>query len=377
MADELNYDDFDAELSQRAAESFARKDDTGKFRGILRETEGVKMWRPGEGSHIFDIIPYRTGKHDPKLPAGALAYVLDVWVHFNVGATEDSFVCPARTFSDKKNPLHTQERCPICEQQNELRKSMERLEDDDEIKAMEDQIKALNPRRRVLYNVLVLDNAAEEEKGVQIWDVAHWSMERHLSVLSEKKRGPSGAVVGGHIPFASPKTGKSVVFSKKGKGMNTEFLGHRFEERQGYVIGPELLGAAKVLDEAINIPTYNDLYLAYHGVAPGEEKPVAAAAAKPAEDITADKTEQPSTRRGLRTQVDDPKPAETVTGSETKVEGSKENACPAGGVYGRDADKIPGCRKCADPIWQACSKLAEEAAAAAPEGEGRRLRTTT
>jgi hypothetical protein len=251
---------------------------------------------------------------------------------------------------------------------------MESLEDEDEIKAMEDQIKALNPRRRVLYNVLVLDNAAEEEKGVQIWDVAHWSMERHLSVLSEKKRGPSGAVVGGHIPFASPKNGKSVVFSKKGKGMNTEFLGHRFEEREGYVIGPELLGAAKVLDEAINIPTYNDLYLSYHGVAPGEERPVAAVAAKPAEDITAD--QQPAGRRTLRTPVtEDPKPVETA--AETKVEEGKGNKCPAGGVFGRDADKIPGCRKCADDIWQACSKLAEEAAAAAPEGEGRRLRTTT
>ena len=372
MAEELNYDDFDAELSQRAAESFARKDDTGKFRGILRETEGVKMWRPGEGSHIFDIVPYRTGEHDPKLPKGALAYVLDVWVHFNVGATEDSFVCPARTFSDKKNPLHQTERCPICDDQNRLRKSMESLEDEDEIKAMEDQIKALNPRRRVLYNVLVLDNAAEEEKGVQIWDVAHWSMERHLSVLSEKKRGPSGAVVGGHIPFASPKNGKSVVFNKKGKGMNTEFLGHRFEEREGYVIGPELLQAAKVLDEAINIPTYNDLYLSYHGVASGEERPVAAA--KPVEDITAD--QQSAGRRTLRTPVEDPKPVETA--AETKVEEGKDNKCPAGGVFGRDADKIPGCRKCADDIWQACSKLAEEAAAAAaPESEGRRLRTTT
>ena len=368
---DINYDDFDAELSQRAAESFARKDDTGKFRGILRETEGVKMWRPGEGSHIFDIVPYRTGEHDPKLPKGALAYVLDVWVHFNVGATEDSFVCPARTFSDKKNSLHQTERCPVCDDQNILRKKMESLEDEDEIKQMEEQIKALNPRRRVLYNVLVLDNAAEEEKGVQIWDVGHWSMERHLSVLSEKKRGPSGAVVGGHIPFASPKNGKSVVFNKKGKGMNTEFLGHRFEEREGYVIGPELLQAAKVLDEAINIPTYNDLYLSYHGVAPGEERPVAAA--KPVEDITAD--QQSAGRRTLRTPVEDPKPVETA--AETKVEEGKDNKCPAGGVFGRDADKIPGCRKCADDIWQACSKLAEEAAAAAPEGEGRRLRTTT
>ena len=134
-------DDFDEELAKRAAESNARRDDTGKFRGIMREKEGLKMWRPGEGSHTFNIVPYRAGKHDPELPEGKPSYFLDVWVHYNVGSNEDSFVCPARTFGKKKNLLHLTERCPICEQQAEFRKELDKLDDEDQIKQMEEQIK--------------------------------------------------------------------------------------------------------------------------------------------------------------------------------------------------------------------------------------------
>ena len=358
-------DDFDAALAQRAAESYARKDETGKFRGILKETEGIKIWRPAEGNHIFDIVPYKTGKHDPRLPAGTPTYVLDIWVHYNVGATEDSFVCPARTYSAKKNPFHLNERCPICEHQNELRKELERVDDEDQAKALEDHANSLNPKRRVLYNVLVLDSSAEEEKGVQIWDVAHWSMERHLSILSEKKRGPSGATVGGHIPFASAKTGKSVVFQKKGKGRNTEFIGHRFEDRQNYVIGLELLQAARCLDEEIVIPSYDDLYLSFHGAMPGDDKPIES---KVVESKVVTEEDIPSNRVGEQTDVTGRKMLRTPIQEEAPAPAKEETtapaqsfttACPSGGVFGKDADKIPGCRKCPDDTWQECAKLTE------------------
>jgi hypothetical protein len=172
---------------------------------------------------------------------------------------------------------------------------------------------------------------------------------------------------------------KPIAVALKGKGLSTEFLGHRFEDRQGYTIGPELLAAAKCLDEEIVIPSYDDLYLAFHGVMPGEELP-ATKAAEPApqeQDIPSERAEEqaaPAGRRMLRTPAPEETPAEEPA-AEAAAPEEKVNKCIGGGVFGQDADKLPKCNECEDDIWQECATLAKKAeeAKTEPAAGGRRL----
>ena len=361
-------DELEKELSRRAQESAARKDDTGRFRDIFKDDVTLSVWRPGEGGHIFDMVVYRAGEHDPRLPKGTLTYGLEVWVHFNVGPTEDSYVCPARTFGDRKNPLHQNERCPVCEHRTSLRK---------EENYDEDEVKALNPKRRVLYNVLVLDNSEEENKGVRVWNVAHWLMEKHLSVPSERRRTSSGAAIGTHIPFARPdQKGKSISFTRKGKGQGTEFLGHKFEDRN-YFLDNTILSQAKVLDEIIHIPTYRELFVAFHGYSPEEAsfRVSAKETISPVgeeDDIPFDKApaEGASQEEGTFRRRANVPPEQTITPQ-------KENPCPAGGIFGKDEGKLDGCQDCPQNLWRECATETQKVENTSksqeqPPSEGRR-----
>lgn len=324
-------------------ESYKRRDDSGRFRPFFREDlEDVQFWSCGTGDHLIDIIPYMSGKRDPNAVEGKGRYVLDIFVHFGVGVNEDSFVCPARNY---KNP------CPICEHQSELRKEPD---------YDEDLVKSLNPSRRVVYNVLVYDSTKEEEKGVQIYAVAHWFMERHLIPLAKDLR------TGQLLPFADYEEGKSIAFTKKGSGQTgTEFIGHRFVDRD-YVIPDAILDQASCLDNLISVPTYDELKEIYWG---SEESPgtteTAAEDTQPADERKARETGGGSLRggslRGGSTQEPAPKTEKEPEKVEVKEEAKTEveesptavaGDCPSGGTFGQDLDRLDHCNDCQN--YDAC-----------------------
>jgi flagellar biosynthesis GTPase FlhF len=224
-------------LLKRTEESYASKENTGKYSDIFRDDLKIPKWLPKNGDHMFNVIPYIVGNKHPKLKEGEVAYFLDIWVHRGVGINEDNYVCPARNYNRP---------CCICERQKEMR-----------LKGTftDDEIKELNPKRRAIYNINVLDNAEEEAKGIQIWEAAHWFTEKHFSELARKPKG------GGFIPFSDPDNGKILAFNKVS---NTEFLGHKFLDRDE-PISDVLLEETYTLDEIIYEPTYEELYNAYYG----------------------------------------------------------------------------------------------------------------
>lgn len=351
----MDFDAFEKELAKRTEESFASKDDSGKFRGIFKNVSELKLFKPGEGEHIIDIVPYFCGENDPKSPKNSPRYFLDVWVHYNIGSTEDSYVCPARTFADKQNPNHIDNRCPICEYQASLKS-----QDDYD----EELVKTLNPKRRTIYNILCYDTKNEEDKGLQVWDVAHWHLEKHLSVLSKAKGIRSGAATGGVITFSAPKTGKSIVFTKKGKAPNIEFIGHGFEDRikgdEPYIITEEQLAKAKVLDEIVTFSNYDTIYKAFYGKALGEERT---------------RVKQKETAPKEIEEEDIPSEAEEVAADTTSAKRTPRQSqeqegqkCPEGGNFGVDTEELKGCTACEEEIWLACSKKKKESEAKPQEG---------
>lgn len=224
-----------SELDEATKRSYETRDSFGESSDYFKKGLKLKKWFTKDGEHLIDIIPFIAGSNNPNTAEGKPAYVLDVWVHRNFGPSNASYICPQKNF---KQP------CPICQKQRDMRK---------EGGYTEDEIKELNAKRRTVYNILCYDSQEEINKGVQIFETAHFFMEKHLAELAKKPKG------GGFIPFAHPETGKSISWTIEKKGKYGEWIGHKFVDREDEEITDDILDAAYILDEIIHIPTTKEL----------------------------------------------------------------------------------------------------------------------
>ena len=237
-----------AGIMDRVKESYEQRDSFGSKTGVFSPDAKFQRWMPKIGDHLFNIVPYIVGDNDPKQKEGSVAYFMELFVHYGVGPNEGAYICPTRNYNKP---------CPICEHQKDLR-----------IKgAPDEEIKALYPKRRVMYNVVCCDSVEEENKGVQVWEVSHFHSEKHFSELARKPKG------GGFIPFTDPDSGKMIFFNKVSL---MEVTGHKFIDRDE-PLSDEVLEGAYTLDELIHVPDYDEIYEAYYGAtaksSDEEEKP--------------------------------------------------------------------------------------------------------
>lgn len=278
------------EIKKQQEDSFARRDVGGKFKTIFNEEAPTdNFWKCGEAKHEINIIPFTAGSQHPTKKEGAGAYMVDVWRHDKIGPNENSYICLNLTYDRA---------CPLCEEQARLKKN----------DAPDVEVKALNAKHRVIYNIQVLDNNKEKDKGIQIWDAPYHSFERLLVERAEEKKG-------GKVYFASPDDGKLISFKRKGMGpTNTEYLNIDFEEREE-PISDELLDEAYQLDMILHIPTYDEVKSAYFGTSTKEES-------KP------EKTKKEEPQKEDPPDVDDP------------------NDCPYNYEFGVDYDEKNECDDC-------------------------------
>lgn len=343
-----------ASLQRKTQESYERRDDSGQFKSIFKDEFSNKVWKCNEGDHLLDIIPYFAGANvnlfDRKAQPGDGTYLLDIWVHYGVGVNQDAYVCPARNYGQP---------CPICEYREDLR----RTENYDE-----DLVKEVTPKRRSIYNILCYDSEKEEAKGVQIFDIAHWFMEKHISSLAKSpSRGP-GKSTDSFIFFSDPLEGKSIAFTRKGSKRNTEVLGHKFVDRN-YAIPDAILDSAFVLDECINIPTYDEIRTAFLGsgasdVAP-EEAPAPAAPPVQSPGLRR-RNPEPALESPAPSAAPPPAPAPRVRNAPPVAASAPiatgEYVCPVeGGTFGADCERFAECNGC--PLWDPCSEEADRLAA--------------
>lgn len=313
------------DLHKRLQEDQERREAGGK--GIFKTETGANYWNPEGGDHLIDIIPFLAGPEHPTVEEGEAAYNLRVKVHYGLGPTEDkSFVCLLETFEQP---------CPICEHRVALRNDG----------ADEDVWKALFPKRRAIYNILCYDTSREEDKGVQIWEVAEFYMQKHLDTLVKGSRRP-GRETTTLIPFTDPDEGKSIAFTinpPKTRNDFAEYIGHRFEDRDDYSIDDEILEDALTLDELIQIPTYDEVYEEYYGepVDEGDEED---------HDDTEDED--------YAEEEEDDEETEDEDHEDEDEEEEEDNTCPGGGDFGVDTNDLDECDEC--EIWEEC--LAEQQA---------------
>ena len=201
--------------------------------------EGVEFWKCTEGDHLVDIIPFEAGpnmpfdeKLQPISDEGDLDYVLDLFVHTNIGNMNNPYVCPYENFGLP---------CPVCEyiKANRLEK---------------DIWKKLIAKHRVIYFLWVHDNRKEEKKGVQIFEASHFFMEQKIASIAKAPQG------GGYTNFSCPDKGKSLAWTREGSGLeNTQYLGHRFIDRES-PIPDKILDSTFPLDTIVNMhPEYSTI----------------------------------------------------------------------------------------------------------------------
>ena len=317
------------QLKQRAHESEQTKD-AGLFdsQSYFFIPDGVSRWIP-KGSkngeeHFFDILPFRVGDRYPiqrvesrkiQLQPGEWTYWLDVWIHRRVGPENRIAVCPSKSYGKP---------CPMCEHFFAL---LDDEEDDERRKRIWQEKGA---KRRCVFNVWVHDNDSEREKGVQIFEVAHFFMEKELRERAKDRK------TGEEILYASPgRDGRQIYFkivSKGGTGQRIEFTGHNFYKRD-YEIGDELLSRVVQLDQLLVLHSYdelNEMYWAGSQPGPQPDQPV---------------DEGVGPRR--------PGPA-TVSGQAEEDTRASVPSCPVGGEFGKDFNEFHDCERCEADLFEQC-----------------------
>lgn len=158
-------------------------------------SEKVKQWKPNDGDNRIRIIPPTWAK--------AEHHGLDLKVHYGVGADRQSYLC-LRGMKGEDDPIY-----------EAYERARAELNEDEENKELKEHVRNLKAKPRV--GIYLVDRDHEKE-GVQFWAMPAGLDTDIVQVMQDKRTGEV-------LPIDDPKKGYDVEFVKKGKGINTEYLG--------------------------------------------------------------------------------------------------------------------------------------------------------
>lgn len=344
-------------LSKRYQASYESKDSGGSRSGVMdwRKVDGeVNFFKPAEGKNRINIIPYtiKTKNHPlvkrGELDIGDLDYVMDIFVHKNIGPSEASVLCLKNTYGKP---------CPICELQAKLKKE-----------GKEKEANELKASRRVFYNIEDL----KESGKLKVFETSHFLFEKEL--IDESRDDEEG----GFIDFADVDDGKEIKFRasevQKGSMKYKEFKSFSFEARDEK-LSEDLVESAVSFDEIISIPTYEESEKILYGVDENDEQEEKTSKkSKFEDDDDEDETPKKSKSEYKEQEEKTSKKSESVDEVEEKKHIHKDKDeddehkddeheesktcdkkcgnCPFGHEFGKDTDDFDDCDNC--DIWDKC-----------------------
>lgn len=282
----------------------------------------VEYFKPEEGVNIIDIIPYvvKSTKHPRvkmgKMQVGDEDYVLDLFIHTRVGASNTTVICPKGTYGKP---------CPICESAESYKKE-----------GKLDEYRRLKAKRYCYYNVL---DRADGDK-LKIFAVSHFLFEKEL--IDEAK---INAENGGFVDFASIEEGKSIRFrgspTKIGTVEYLEFKGFQFVDRTPQVKKHVVEAQSKAISfpDYMVVHTYDQLFALLNGV---DEDDVA--------ETLSEVIDEPVITAKAKAVVHNEEPEEVK---------NPANPCPYGHTWHVDNDNTSDCDECANQnleTWKKCAK---------------------
>ena len=328
-------------LRQRMQQDAANRDKGSGKQSILdfSNYEEVNFFKVKKGKNEIDILPFEvTTKNDPTgAEIGEDNYRLEYWQHNNVGPKEDRVLCLLETFNKP---------CPICEAKKEMLDAGADWKDE--------EVKALSPKRRCVYNVIDLNDT---EKGVQLFEQSYHFFQKELFDAAEYKDHA-------FIMFADIEEGYTVVFRGSEETFNKQkFIKPKdfdFEPRDPYK--ESIYNDVYPLDAMLVIPTYEQVQALFLGVdTEHEEKQKEEKLARTTRKSKAKeepKEQFPRTiakegRESRRSIRSEPEP-------EPEVDDHADDLpdCYQGHQYGEDWDNTPDCDGC--PHFDPCGDRYEE-----------------
>lgn len=315
-----------AKKSKRSLRDVYQEDydnrDSGNFTNSqllnLSDYDDIEFYQVKKGENNIDIIPYevKSKRHPQQREMGSLDYKLSIAAHKSgAGAVEGYILCLKYTFGKP---------CPICEERKRMLDSGQFSKDDDEIKK-------LNFSKRVIYNIIDLQ---EPDKGIQLFSTSDFEVQKEI--IEEAKYSAEGE--GEFIAFADLEEGYTVTFRgvPRGgdyKGMKPKKFG--FEEREENY-DEEILEDVYQLDEMLYIPTYEEVKNIFIGK---------------------DKVEEDKVEKDEKVQIK----------KTTKIKPKKreiKSKCIAGGIFGQDCEEYGElCNQCHEEspdIWEECAEKSGE-----------------
>ena len=338
---------------KKQQKKLAEAKDTDNFPSIIDKGNlKVPIWRPKAGKHLFDIIPYITGKDDPIEKPNMLKVALALDVHTRIGAMKEQFVCPAKAF---KKP------CPICAYL---------AQNDVDTKTWS----SLSPKVRVFYLVWVRDSKADMQKGIQLLEMAHFSMQEQIDSLTSIP--PIDGDIneeGDTIAYADLINGKSIYFERIDKGKEkVRYIGFALHERRS-PIPKGLLKQVFPIDSIIKMhPEYNEIQSAFlSGKHEGSQETEVDAFAGTEEaktgasdDLDFDEGFSLEDETPSKTSKKEPEDNDAFGNDDFGFEEDEgtasleDDTCPEGGEFGADCDKYKACDGCSN--YDSCSDKAVE-----------------
>ena len=321
-------------LSKRYQVSYENKGGNSNRNSVLdySKVDGeIEFFSPKEGRNRINIIPYeiKTKNHPlvkkGEMEVGDIDYVMDIWIHKNVGPAEKNVVCLKNTFGKP---------CPICEHASMLRK-----------KGEEDEAKNLKPSRRVIYNVEDL----KEPGKVKVFETSHYLFEKEL--IDEARDDEEG----GFVNFADPEEGKEIKFraSKTSQGgfEYNEYKSFSFEDREE-PISKKLLAKAISFDEILNVPTTEEVEKIFFGNTDEDDESEEVEPEKPKKTVEKEEEIEPELEPEAE-KISKKMKEESETAEPPKKSSKKSEGCPFGHVFGDDCDNFDDCDDC--ECWDKCA----------------------
>jgi hypothetical protein len=324
--------------------------------------------------NLLDFLPYEiTATDRPDIDAGEFDVARRFYVHRGIGADEKTYICPLRTNGKP---------CPICEHIAKLRKDPD---------VEEDEIKALYPKERELYNVIDLNNKKE---GVKIFDISTHLFGKKL----EEEINEGDEELADFADLEGGSTLKIRGFKKSWvapSGAKVEFFETSridFKDRKDY--DESILDDVFNLDEIMIILSYEELEKEYWGVSGGPEKDTKPAKKKGRkkpveeeeeeeeevddddvdedEDEPEEEEEESEEEEEEEEESDDDEPEEEEEEEEEEEDSCSE--CPHDHTFGVDCNTEDECDDC--ECWDSCQdekdRLEEEAKNKKPAKKGKK-----
>lgn len=329
-------------FKDRLNDSYDSRNSSGSRNGVLdfSKVDGeVKFYKLREGTNKIDIVPYiiKTKEH-PLIKAskgrykvGDMDYILDIFVHKNVGPSEASILCPKKNYGKP---------CPLCEASDEYYRA-----------GKKDESKALKASRRVFYNII---DAVNPKDGLQVLEQSHFFFEKELLEAAKEDSDKEGA---GMIDFIDPDEGMTIKF----KGSSESFEGKQFVKPKNFSFVDRETPVSKFIDRAISfdelltLMSYEEIEALMNGADDDDdddEPPVRSRRTKDDDD-----DDEPPARRRAKDEDDDEEDEDENPAKKPEPKEEEGPSCPHGHRFGKDNDETPDCEDC--KVWKACARAAK------------------